>query len=260
VTSRPTGTVQIWDPRTYDTAAAYVSAYGSDLVTLLAPCKGETVLDLGCGTGTLTAKIAQMGAAVIGLDSSPEMIRLAQEQYPQLQFRVGAGQDFALAEPVDAVFSNAALHWMKPPESVIRSVAAALKPGGRFVAELGGKGNVSVAVKALYQAMAEVGVKAPEQCNPWFFPSVAEYAGLLEASGFRVRLMQHYDRPTPLHDCEHGLADWLGLFAGSFLAAVPDSVRRKMVDRVMTLTEPELLRAGTWYVDYVRLAFIAERS
>lgn len=219
LTSRSGSAGQVWDPQGYDTTAGYVSAYGSDLLTLLAAQAGETVLDLGCGTGTLTAQIAATGAHVIGLDASAEMIRLAQEQHPQLTFLIGEGQTFALPEPVDAVFSNAALHWIKPPEAVVRSVAAALKPGGRFVAELGGRGNVAIPVQALCQAMAEAGVAVPERYDPWFFPSVAEYAALLEAGGFQVRLMQHFDRPTPLYQCERGLADWLELFAGAFLAA-----------------------------------------
>ena len=180
----------------------------------------------GAEPEALTAQIAAAGAEVVGIDASEAMIARARELYPQLRFEVAKGEDFAVEEPVDAVFSNAALHWMSPPEAVAASVARALKPGGRFVAEMGGRGNIATIIGAIYQALAEEGIPRERVRNPWYFPSIGEYASLLERAGFEVVLMQLFDRPTPLDDCPNGIADWLRMFGGDFLAAVPADAPR----------------------------------
>lgn len=254
------GSRNSWDSALYDEALGIITRYGASLLELLAPAPGMRVLDLGCGTGHLTAQIAAAGADVLGLDAAPSMIARARTLYPTLRFEVARGEDFTLDAPVDAVFSNAALHWMPHPRQVLGCVARAVRPGGRFVAELGGTGNVAALVAALYQALAEVGVPAERVRHPWYFPTVGEYASLLEAAGFEVQHMQLFDRPTPLDDCPNGPADWVRAFAGDFLAAVPPAEHDRVGARVTELVRPRLYRDGRWFADYRRLRFVAVRS
>ena len=171
------------DPKRYQAKHHYVTAAGADLVEVLDPQVGERVLDLGCGTGELSAQIAAAGAEVVGMDSSVEMIEAAREQFPGLSFAVGDARDFSFAEPFDAVFSNAALHWVKPPETALGCIVACLRPGGRFVAELGGARNIATISQGLSDQLAARGFH-PQL--PWYFPSLGEYAQLVEKSGLRV--------------------------------------------------------------------------
>jgi trans-aconitate methyltransferase len=249
-----------WDSTLYDESFGIITQLGAGVVELLAPRPGERIVDLGCGTGGLTVQIATAGAEVVGIDASEAMIARARELYPDLRFEVAKGEDFTVESPVDAVFSSAALHWMWPPQEVAASVARALKPGGRFVAEMGGKGNIATITGAIYQALAEEGVSPEQVRNPWYFPSIGEYSSLLERAGFEVVLMQLFDRPTPLDDCPNGVADWLRMFGGAFLAAVPDTRRAHVQERVNELTRPLLEREGRWVADYRRLRFVAVRA
>jgi len=246
-----------WDSRLYDESFRIITQLGAGVVELLAPRPGERIVDVGCGTGALTAQIAAAGAEIVGIDASEAMIDRARELYPQLRFEVAKGEEFTLEYPVDAVFSSAALHWMSPPEAVAASVARALKPGGRFVAEMGGRGNIATIVGAIYHALAEEGIPRERVRNPWYFPSIGEYASLLERAGFEVVLMQLFDRPTPLDDCPNGIADWLRMFGGDFLGAVPATRREHFQERVNELTRPLLEREGRWVADYRRLRFMA---
>jgi trans-aconitate methyltransferase len=251
------GSATRWDSTLYDESFGIITQLGAGVIELLAPRPGERIIDLGCGTGALTAQIADAGAAVAGIDASEAMITRARELYPQLRFEVANGEDFAVEVPVDAVFSNAALHWMSPPQEVVASVAQALEPGGRFVAEMGGIGNIGTIVAAIYQALAEEGIPRERVRNPWYFPSIGEYASLLEGAGFEVRFMQLFDRPTPLDDCPNGIADWLRMFGGDLLAPVPTDRRAQVQERVNQLTRPRLEREGRWVADYRRLRFVA---
>jgi trans-aconitate methyltransferase len=249
-----------WDSTLYDESFGIITELGAGVVELLAPRSGERIVDLGCGTGGLTAQIATAGAQVVGFDASEAMIARARELYPHLRFEVARGEDFALEDPVDAVFSNAALHWMSPPQEVAAAVAQALRPGGRFVAEMGGRGNIATITGAIYQALAEEGISREQVRNPWYFPSIGEYGSLLEGAGFEVVLMQLFDRPTPLDDCPNGVADWLQMFGGAFLAAVPATRRAHVQERVNELTRPHLEHEGRWVADYRRLRFVAIRA
>lgn len=249
-----------WDAALYDRSFQFIPSMAADLVDVLAPQAGERVIDLGCGTGRLTAEIAARGAAVIGIDADPAMVEAARSQYPDIEFRCADGADFSVGEGFDAVFSNAALHWMKTPEPVIASVAGALRPGGRFVAEMGGYRNVEVLTGSLYQALAETGIAADAVDFPWYFPRTADYAGLLEDGGFEIREIKHFERPTPLDDCPNGAADWYTMFGGNFLAPAPKAVRPGIIDRATALAKAELFRDGRWFADYTRLRFNVIRS
>ena len=249
---------QRWDAARYDRLFNYVSRHGRDLMSLLAPVSGERVLDLGCGTGELAAELADLSIQVHGIDADASMIAQARAKHPQVRFEQADGHDFVLTDPVDAVLSNAALHWMLDPSAVIARVKAALRPGGRFVAELGGEGNVAIIRSAVGEAAEAAGVDSTRLHSPWFFPSPAKYATLLEAGGFRVRLIQNFDRLTPLNDCPEGIVDWLRMFGAEFLAGVPSDLREQVMHDAGERCRPALFRDGRWHADYVRLRVWAE--
>ncbi|MEO6600628.1 MAG: class I SAM-dependent methyltransferase, partial [Polyangiaceae bacterium] len=202
-------TPSAWNPTLYDDRAAFVSELASDLVGWLRPEWGERILDLGCGTGTLTAAIARQGAAVTGIDRSADMIATAREKHDGVRFEVVDGQELKYLTEFDAVFSNAALHWMPRAEAVLRGVERALVPGGRFVAEFGGAGCVDTVVRALGTILTAWQLD-PAPYLSWFFPSPGRYAGLLETHGLVPREVHYFERPTPMAG-EDGLSAWLAV-------------------------------------------------
>jgi trans-aconitate 2-methyltransferase len=230
--------VQSWDAARYQSQHSYVWQYGEALVELLNPQAGERIVDVGCGSGQLTARIAEKGATVIGIDASSEMIAQARANYPEIDFRVGDAASFEVAPAVEAVFSNAALHWVKDQAAAVARIWRALKHGGRFVAEFGGKGNTR---RILEAAGGE---------NPWFFPSVGEYAAMLERQGFEVRFATLFDRPTRIEG-EHGLEEWLTMF-GAALTKEPHAVAQRL--------RAEMFRDGAWTIDYRRLRVVAVKE
>ena len=244
-----------WDADRYQRQFGFVSALGSDLLELLDPRPGETILDLGCGTGELAEAIAATGARVWALDGDPAMVAAARRRLGGDRVVLADAHAFHLLEPVDGVLSNAALHWMPRPAEVIASVRAALRPGGRFVAELGGAGNIAAILEALAAALDEAGL--PEPPCPWFFPTPGRYATLLEAGGFRVARMEHFARPTRLEGGEEALADWMAMFGRSLTAAVPADRLGGVLGRMAALAAPRLRRDGRWLADYWRLRFVA---
>lgn len=247
-----------WAVATYDTAFGYVSAHGAPLIDLLDPQPDERIIDLGCGTGTMTVEIAARGADVLGIDGSVEMVNIARSEYPNLSFAVGDAHDFITTERYDAVVSNSALHWMaRDPSAVITRVWQALRPGGRFVAEMGGAGNCAALVTAAQTAWRVFGLPEPEL--PWYFPTPAQYATRLEEAGFTVRIMEYFDRPTRLTECPDGAADWVRLYAPELIAELPPEVAGPVLDKVNELAAPALRRESGWMADYVRLRFAAVR-
>jgi SAM-dependent methyltransferase len=244
-----------WDADRYQRQFGYVSAMAGDLLELLGPAPGETVLDLGCGTGELAAAIQARGARVWALDRDPAMVAAARERLGADRVLLADGRGFSLPEPVDAVFSNAALHWMDAPAEVIARVRAALRPGGRFVAELGGAGNIAAILDALGAALAEAGL--PEPACPWFFPTLGRYASLLEAGGFRVARMEHFARPTLLEGGPDGLADWMAMFGGALVRGVPAELLPRVLARMSELAAPALRHGDRFVADYWRLRFLA---
>jgi trans-aconitate methyltransferase len=246
-----------WNTALYEQNHAFVWEYGESLLDLLAPKAGERILDLGCGTGQLTEKIAQSGAFVQGIDSSLSMISTAQANYPHINFAAADARDFQVEDPLDAVFSNAVLHWIKQPDAVIHCVEKALRPGGRFVAEFGGKGNVGAIARALLSVLSEIGCSEPESLNPWYFPSIGEYALLLENQGFEVSYAVLFDRPTPLEGGSAGMVNWIEMFAGGFWSGLSQEVRSHAIHQVEERLRPALYRDGNWIADYRRLRVVA---
>jgi SAM-dependent methyltransferase len=246
---------QHWDPDRYARNARFVADLGAPLIGLLDPRAHERVLDLGCGDGALTEKLAGQVAAVVAVDSSAEQVAAARDR--RIDARVMDGQQLTFTAEFDAVVSNAALHWMLRPDAVIAGVWRALKPGGRFVAEMGGAGNVVLIKAALVAALDRRGLDGAAHV-PWYFPTVEEQRGRLERCGFAVREIALIPRPTPLPG---DIADWLDTFGEPFLKALPAADRAAAVDEVRAELRPALCDAeGNWSADYVRLRFAADRS
>lgn len=243
---------QTWNPEQYERDAGFVADLGEPVVELLAPRPGERILDLGCGDGRLTEKLVAMGCDVVAADSSPEQVAAARER--GLDAHVVDGRELPFENEFDAVFTNAALHWIRPPEAVVAGVVRALKPGGRFVGEFGGRGNVDAVRRRLHEAFAGRGIDA-NVLDPWYFPSDSEYAGLLEAHGFRVESIELFPRPTPIPTDVIG---WLEMFGEPFTNVLPETERRPFLEEVRDgLVEKLCDDAGQWTIDYVRLRFRA---
>ncbi len=245
---------QQWDPEQYEREGGFVADYGREVAAMLDPQPGKRILDLGCGDGRLSEFLARSGCRLVAADSSPEQVGAARAR--GLDARVVDAVRLRFRNEFDAVFSNAALHWIKPPEAVARGVFAALRPGGRFVGELGGRGNIAAIRGALAIALPAHGLDFAD-LDPWYFPGQKQYSELLEAAGFSVDRMELFARPTPLPG---GIAGWLRTFTRGFLEQVPEAEREGFLARLAAALEPELRRDdGEWFVDYVRLRFAATR-
>jgi trans-aconitate methyltransferase len=245
---------QTWDPAQYAEKGRFVALLASSLVAELAPQPGERILDLGCGDGFLSLQIAESGAVVIGVDSSPQMAAAAQER--GVDARIMSGESLRFDGEFDGVFSNAALHWMSNQDSVLEGVYRALKPGGRFVAECGGQGNAAAVRVALLAVLTRHGLAA-EQVENYHFFAPDDYRSWLEQHGFLVEQIGLVPRPTPLPS---GIRDWLLTFRSSLLAELPAERRDQVMEEIEALLKPALCDGqGRWTVDYVRLRFRARK-
>ncbi len=244
-----------WNSTLYDQRHAFIFKYGEAVLDLLDPKPGERILDVGCGTGHLTNQIAQAGAHVVGIDRSPTMIDAAHEAYPEIAFVVADATEFAFDRRFDAIFSNAALHWVMDAERAVERMAAALRVGGRFVVEFGGKGNIAGILSAVEAAIREeTGVAVTHER---YFPGIAEYAGRLERHGLLVTSAWLIDRPTKLENGATGLRDWIEMFEQDVFAVVPPGRVPAVLDHVENLLAPTHFRDGAWYADYKRLRIVA---
>lgn len=246
---------QAWDPASYAKNARFVSDLGSVVLELLAPRPGERILDLGCGDGVLTQRIAALGCEVVGVDASAPQVEAARAL--GLDARVMNAEDLPFREEFDAVFSNAVLHWIRRPDAVIGCVHRALRSSGRFTAEFGGYGCVNKIRAALVQALDRRGLDG-ESRAPWYFPTPEDYAARLERAGFRVNSIALIPRPTPLPG---DIVGWLETFARSFVAGFSLPERDEYLREVRAALEPQLVSPdGVWIADYVRLRFSASKA
>lgn len=246
-----------WNAELYDARHAFVWEKAKGLVELLAPKPGERILDLGCGTGALTAEIAAAGAEVFGVDRSTDMIAEARKKFPALRFEVIDACELSFTGEFDAVFSNAVLHWIREPERVIVGVEKALRPRGRFVAEFGAKGNIQRLVDGMERACRAMGISQPVTAALWYYPSIAEYSSLLEKHGLEVSHAALFDRPTKLEDGEKGLDNWIHMFAQAFMDTVGPERLEAWTREVERQTRPDLWKADHWELDYRRLRIAA---
>jgi len=244
-----------WDAQRYEGGHSYVWKFGASLLELLQPRGGERILDVGCGTGQLTAEIAKSGACVVGLDNSVDMLGQARQNYPGLTFALGDATKFRFQNPFDAVFSNAALHWVKDAPAAVESIALALRPGGRFVTEFGGKGNIA----SIQAAVRTVFGPDADARSPWFYPSIGEYAPLLERYGLEVRDASLFDRPTALEG-DSGMDDWLRMFCASYLRDLAGESADEKIRQLAAHLRPTRYRDGVWTIDYRRLRILAVKA
>jgi trans-aconitate methyltransferase len=245
---------QRWNSADYARHGRFVADLGASLLDWLAPEPGERILDIGCGDGVLTGRLVEeAGAVVVGIDASPELVATARQH--GIDARLMDAQALQFDAEFDAVFSNAALHWMKrDPDAVIAGAFRALRPGGRFVAELGAAGNVALIRGAIYEALGRRGIDAIRH-DPWYFPTLADYRGRLAAAGFAVERIETFSRPTVLPGDVSG---WLTTFAQAFLQALPPEQHKDVLAEVQAALAPHRSNiAGQWTADYVRLRFKA---
>ena len=239
-----------WTSDAYRTNAAYVPALGAAVFELLHPMPGERILDVGCGEGSLTARIAAAGASVVGIDTSPEMV--ADARAKGLDAQVIDAERLPFEREFDAVFSNAALHWVRDHDAMLDGVHRALKPGGRFVAEFGGHGNIAAIQVAIRSVLANRGWDTNVHR---YYATPAEYSGRLQAHGFTVKDISLIQRPTPLPT---GIRGWLETFERATLDRIPQDHRERFIREVEDLLREEVCDSdGNWTAHYVRLRFLA---
>jgi SAM-dependent methyltransferase len=249
----PLNMAQTWNAHDYAATARFVSDLGQPVLDLLAPQPGERILDVGCGDGALTEKLTHAGATVVGADPSPEFVAAATAR--GLDARRLDAQTLPFASEFDAVFTNAALHWIPDIDAALRSIRRALRPGGRFVGEFGGHGCVAAVCTALQAAGRRRGVQVR---MPWYFPTPDDFGARLAASGFRPVSVQLIPRPTPL---PAGMGPWLRTFAGPVFEQLPEAEREPALAEVLDLLRWSLCDTeGRWTADYTRLRFAALAS
>jgi SAM-dependent methyltransferase len=245
---------QNWRADVYAANAHFVPELGQPVFDLLQPRPGERILDLGCGDGALTEKLVALGAHVVGVDDSGDMIAAALQR--GLDARIMDARALTFENEFDAVFSNAALHWVKDdPDAPVAGAFRALRTGGRFVGEMGGHGCVAAITVALLGALERRGVRDAASWIPWYFPTIDDYEGRLRRAGFAPQSVRLIPRPTLLPT---GMRGWLETFANPFCAAVPMSERDAFLDDVSDRLKPVLCDSeGRWTADYIRLRFAA---
>jgi trans-aconitate methyltransferase len=243
-----------WDSALYDDCHSFVWKNSTDLVEQLDPQPGQRILDLGCGTGHLTQRIAACGAEVLGVDSSPSMIAMARQNFPKLRFQVADARSLTFETEFDAIFSNAALHWVVEAPRAVAGMARALQAHGRLVLEMGERGNVARIRAGIEGVLRDAGYQAR---HDWFFPSLGEYSLLLEEYGFEVETARTFPRWNRLEHPERGMREWIEMFAGAYFEDVPADRRHALIAGIEERLRPGLWRDGAWWADYRRLRITA---
>jgi len=245
---------QTWDPQAYGKHGAFVHGLAGGVLEWLAAQPGEEILDLGCGDGQLSRRIAATGARVTGVDASPQMAAAARER--GIVAREGSAEALPFDDgSFDAVFSNAALHWVRGQDAMMAEVRRVLRPGGRFVAEMGGHGNIAAVRVALMAVLERHGFAGGED-GVNYYPTPEAYTLRLQQHSFHVEQMALIPRPTPLP--EGGMEGWLRTFRRGVLEKLPAAVQDTVVAETVALLAPALRdEQGSWVADYVRLRFVA---
>lgn len=247
-----------WNATLYDNKHKFVSNFGESLVSLLHPQKGEHILDVGCGTGDLSYDISKSGATVTGIDAAESMIEAAKEKFPNIHFCTQDGEQFSFDPQFHAVFSNAAIHWMKNQQQVVQNCYDVLLPGGRFVAELGGAHNIQSIVSAIKEASNRLSIPYDATLFPWVFPTKEEMAEHLINVGFDIITIEHYERPTPLVG-EDGIRNWLEMFSNNMFKSLQNDEKEAIYSECERILRPQLYKENGWIADYWRIRFIAKK-
>ena len=239
-----------WDAVKYTNDFSFVHKYGNDLLQLIDIKKDMSVLDLGCGNGTLTKKMSDMGLNAIGLDSSEDLLEIAHELYPNIKFIKADATDFTLETKMDAVFSNAVFHWIvkRKQSKMLDCVYKSLNNGGQFVFEFGGYGNNALIHAALQK---EFQARKLFYKLPFYFPTIGEYSQLLEKAGFMIVYATLFERKTELSG-KDGLADWIKMFIKTPFEKVDDKIKNEIICSTVERLSKKLYLDSKWYADYVR--------
>lgn len=247
-----------WNASNYKDKFSFVPAYGEALLELLAKPEGSRVVDLGCGNGMLTGKLAERGYRVLGVDDSEDMLAKARADYPELEFCRGNALDFTLEEKADVIFSNAVFHWIdgSRQQEMLCNIYDQLKEGGELVCEFGGAGCAEQVHSALEQGFRERGLDYP---RVFYFPTIGQYAPLLEKAGFRIEYASLFDRPT-VQAGDDGLADWIRMFVKKPFEGMDEKLQEEIIREAVNRLENRLYQDGKWIVDYVRIRFRAVKA
>ena len=241
-----------WNATLYDQKHSFVAQYGEDVLGWLDPQEGENILDVGCGTGTLTAKISEAGASVIGIDASPEMIAKAKTAFPDIHFFVMDATDFSFSKPFDAAFSNATFHWIKDQGKAIQCIYNNIRGGGRFVYEMGAKHNIENIHDALKKVLTDEGFEDNTRIELNYFSSAAKQAALLERAGFTIAKIIQFERSTELTG-EDGMKNWIIQFCQAFFRLIPAEKVELIINKAVAILKETNYENGKWYADYKRL-------
>ena len=247
-----------WDADKYAQDFSFVHKYGNDVLELIDFDKAQTAIDLGCGNGALTERIKSKGVSVIGIDSSPDMLKAARENYSDIEFILADATDFSVEYPVDLVFSNAVFHWIDREKQIdmLSCVSKALKQEGQFVFEFGGYGNNALIHSALSDEFREAGL---DYKMPFYFPTIGEYASLVEKAGLTVVSAFLFNRMTELQG-ENGLLNWIDMFIKLPFDNIDEESKSRIKKNTVEKLKSQLFIDGKWYADYVRIKMKAVKN
>jgi trans-aconitate methyltransferase len=247
-----TSKIQSWSPQLYEENARFVSDLADEVVRMLDPKRGERILDIGCGDGYLTEKLASYGAELVGVDYSETLVEAARKR--GVDARHGNGEELQFDGEFDGAFSNAAMHWMLRANDTAAGVFRALKPGGRFVGEFAGAGNAKIIRREVHEALEQRGIDS-SAIDPWFLPEEDEYRRVLSDAGFVVSYLRLFDRPVSI---DYPLAQWIKTFGSPYIKALKNGDEHEFLAEVSEKLKTELLQEdGKWTIDYTRIRFMA---
>lgn len=246
-----------WDAEGYKENFGFVNQYGKDVLNLITAKENALAVDLGCGNGALSIKLADKGYRVLGVDASEDMLKIAREQHPELNFQAGDAVTFKLKEKADVIFSNAVLHWIDAgkQQEMLENIAGQLKTGGELVCEFGGKGCAETVHAKLEELFEQRGLKYR---RTFYFPTIGEYAPMMEKAGLQVEFAVLFDRPTR-QQTEDGLADWIRMFDTAPFEGIDKKTADEIISQAVEELRPVLYMEDGWYVDYVRIRFRARK-
>lgn len=242
-----------WNAEKYTEDFQFVHKYGEDVLSLLNIKKGDRVVDLGCGNGKLSVKLKEMGADVLGIDGSEEMLAIARDNYNDINFQHADAVDFQLDKKADAIFSNAVFHWIDEynQPKLLNNISRNLKKSGQLVCEFGGKGCAETIHSELEKIFSSKGLIYR---RTFYFPTIGEYAPIIEKFGMQVRYAILFDRPTKLQG-ENGLADWINMFDTAPFEGIAENLKKEIIEEAVENLKEKLYINGEWYADYVRIRF-----